>query len=804
MDVSYAWLKELVDVPATPEELLDKVSRTGIEVDSVTYPDDQKMKKVVVGKVVELADHPDSDHLHIAQVDVGEPELRQIVCGAPNIAVGQTVIVALPGARIGGNEKIKKGKMRGVESLGMICALQELGFSDSVAPKSFDAGIYVFDEPLTPGSDALEALGMHDAILDFEITPNRADALGMRGVAWEVGATYNTTPHFTDLPVEESGKPVTDYLKVAVADAEDAPSYQMRVVDGVTVKDSPLWLQRRLWNAGVRPINNIVDITNLIMLTYGQPLHAFNYAALTSREILVRRAAAGEQLKTLDGNDHELDPEDIVITDGTKPIALAGVMGGFDSEITPTTTTVVIEAAKFAPTPVRRTALRHNLRSQASARFEKGIDVGAINQALDEAARLMAELGEGTVAKGTLAATSIPAEPAVVDISLSRINHVLGTALDADTVTAIFKRLGFGVTEADGLFAVSVPTRRWDIAIEADLIEEVARIYGYDNLPSTLPTTTMTIGEFTPKQARLRRSRKLLEGLGLTQVISYSLTSTDKAGRFMIEKGDETHVALPMTEDHAALRRNLVSGLVDAVAYNVARKQTDLALYEQGRVFLRSAGHTRPAEHEYIAGALSGNVIAKGWHQAAQTVDFYYVKGLVEALLADYRLEAHPRFEALTDLPELHPGQSAAILLGDEQIGLIGRLHPQFEADNSLPQTFVYELNLDALMAADRSQMQAVPAPKYPEMTRDIAVQVATSVTNAEIEAKIQEAGGKYLQDIRLFDQYIGDKVGDGQKSLAYTLTYRRDDATLTEDTVSAAFAKVQAVLESQLGAQIR
>ncbi|WP_461224467.1 phenylalanine--tRNA ligase subunit beta [Lacticaseibacillus suihuaensis] len=804
MDVSYAWLKELVDVPATPEELLDKVSRTGIEVDSVRYPDDRKMKKVVVGKVVELKDHPDSDHLHIAQVDVGEDALRQIVCGAPNIAVGQTVIVALPGARIGGNEKIKKGKMRGVESLGMICALQELGFSDSVAPKSFDAGIYVFDEPLVPGSDALEALGMHDAILDFEITPNRADALGMRGVAWEVGATYNTVPHFEDKPVVETGKPVADYLKATVQDAADAPSYQMRVVDGVTVKDSPLWLQRRLWNAGIRPINNIVDVTNLIMLTYGQPLHAFNHAALTSHEILVRRAAAGEHLKTLDGNDHELDPEDIVITDGTKPVALAGVMGGLDSEITEATTTVVIEAAKFAPTPVRRTALRHNLRSQASARFEKGIDVGSINKALDEAARLMAALGDGEVAKGTLAATSIPAEPAVVDISLSRINHVLGTTLDADVVTAIFKRLGFGVTEADGLFAVSVPTRRWDIAIEADLIEEVARIYGYDNLPSTLPTTTMTIGAFTPKQARIRRTRKLLEGLGLTQVISYSLTSVAKAGRFMIAPGEETHVALPMTEDHAALRRNLVSGLVDAIAYNVARKQTDLALYEQGRVFLRSSGHTRPSEHEYVAGAISGNVIAKNWHQAAQRVDFYYVKGIVSALLADYRLKATPRFEALTTLPELHPGQSAAIVLGDQQIGLIGRLHPQFEAENSLPETYVFELNLDALMAADRSQMQAVPAPKFPEMTRDIAVQVATSVTNAQVQAKIQEAGGKYLRDIHLFDQYLGVNVGPGQKSLAYTLTYRRDDATLTEDTVNAAYAAVTTILQEQLGAQIR
>ncbi|WP_179395218.1 phenylalanine--tRNA ligase subunit beta [Lacticaseibacillus absianus] len=804
MDVSYAWLKELVDVPATPEELMDKVSRTGIEVDSVRYPDDQKMKKVVVGKVVELADHPDSDHLHVAQVDVGEGALRQIVCGAPNIAVGQTVIVALPGARIGGNEKIKKGKMRGVESLGMICALQELGFSDSIAPKSFDAGIYVFDEPLTPGSDALEALGMHDAILDFEITPNRADALGMRGVAWEVGATYNTTPHFDDQPVVEQGRPVADYLTATVTDPTDAPAYQMRVVDHVTVQDSPLWLQRRLWNAGIRPINNIVDVTNLIMLGYGQPLHAFDHAKLGSQQIVVRRATAGEALTTLDGNAHELDPEDIVITNGQQPIALAGVMGGLDSEITATTTTVVIEAAKFAPVNVRKTALRYNLRSQASARFEKGIDVGSINAALDEAARLMAALGNGEVATGTLSASAIDATPTVVDISLSRINHVLGTALDEETVSAIFKRLGFGVTAADGLFAVSVPTRRWDIAIEADLIEEVARIYGYDNLPSTLPTTTMTIGEFTPTQARIRRTRKLLEGLGLTQIISYALTSPTKAAAFTLTPAEATSVAFPMTEDHKTLRRNLVSGLLDAVAYNVARKQTDLALYEQGRVFLRTAGHTRPAEHEYVAGALSGQLIQKNWHQAAQSVDFYAVKGVVEALLADYRLETPVQYVALTDEPAMHPGQSATLMLGTQVIGLIGRLHPAYEAANSLPQTFVFELDLDALMAAPRSEMQAAPAPKFPSVTRDIAVQVPAHVTNAQIQAVIAAVGGKYLQESHLFDVYVGDKVAADQKSLAYTLTYRRDDQTLTEDEVNAAFAKVVAALTQELAAQIR
>ncbi|MFD1429887.1 phenylalanine--tRNA ligase subunit beta [Lacticaseibacillus mingshuiensis] len=803
MDVSYEWLKELVDVPVSPEELADKVSRTGIEVDSVTHPD-AGLKKIVVGKVLSLADHPDSDHLHVAQVDVGEEAPLQIVCGAPNIAAGQTVIVALPNSWVGGHTKIKKSKMRGVESNGMICALQELGFSDSVSPKAYSAGIYVFNEAIAPGTDALEALGMTDAILDFEITPNRADALGMRGVAWEVGATYDEKPHFKDIPVEETGKPITDLLTATVTDENDAPAYQMRVVSDVTIEESPLWLQRRLWNAGVRPVNNIVDVTNLIMLEYGQPLHAFDYDKLASHQILVRRATNGEHLTTLDGNDHELIDDDIVITDGTRPVALAGVMGGLDTEITASTKTVVIEAAKFAPVNIRRTALRYNLRSEASSRFEKGVDVGSINLALDEAARQMATLGHGAVATGTLSASAIKPEPVIVNISLARINHVLGAELTAETVTTIFKRLGFGVTEADGLFTVSIPTRRWDISIEADLIEEIARIYGYDELPSTLPTTTMTIGQFTPSQTRRRRTRKLLEGLGLTQAITYSLVAEADAPAFALEASEPTQVAWPMTNDHSTLRQNLVTGLLNAIAYNVARSQNDLALYEQGRVFLRSKDQTRPVEKEYVAGAITGLTRQKSWHEAAQAVDFYNVKGIVETLLGDYRLNEPVRYVALTDDPTLHPGQSASILLGDKRIGLIGRIHPGYAKAHSLPDTFVFELDLDALLAADRSDMTAAPAPKYPSVTRDIAIQVGIEVEHAAIEAVIWQNAGKYLQDSHLFDVYHGKNLPFGQKSMAYTLTYRRDDQTLTEDEVNAAFAKVQAALETELHAVIR
>ncbi|BAN74691.1 MULTISPECIES: phenylalanine--tRNA ligase subunit beta [Lacticaseibacillus] len=803
MNVSYDWLKELVNVPVSPEELADKVSRTGIEIDGVKHPD-AGLKKIVVGKVLTSKPHPNSDHLKLCEVDVGEADPRQIVCGAPNVTAGQTVIVALPGARIADNVKIKKGKMRGEESLGMICALQEIGFNENVVPKSYLNGIYVFNEPLKPGSDALAALGMHDAILDFEITPNRADALGMRGVAWEVGATYAEKPHFVEKPLTEGTKPIADYLSAEVKDANDAPSYQLRVIDHVTVKESPLWLQRRLWNAGIRPINNIVDITNLIMLAYGQPLHAFDYAKLGSQYIEVRRAKNGEPLTTLDGREHELDDRDIVITNGQVPVALAGVMGGLNSEISEATTTVVVEAASFNPVNVRKTALKYNLRSEASSRFEKGINLADINHALDAAVAWMAELGGGQSAKGTLSPTAVEAKDVVVDISLDHINHVLGTDLQEDQVTGIFRQLGFGVTVADGLFAVAVPPRRWDIHIKADLVEEVARIYGFDNLPSTLPTTTMTIGEYTPKQKRIRRTRHLLEGLGLTQAITYGLTTAKAAEQFKLQPGKPTRVDSPMTTDHAVLRMNMVTGLLDVIKYNQARKETNVAIYEQGRIFTKTGDQVRPTEIEYLGGALTGQVTTKTWNQDARPVDFFYVKGIVTHLLEDYSLTEPVRFAATQAVAELHPGQAADVFVGDTRIGFLGRLHPAFEHDNHLPETFVFQLDLDALFVAPKQEKIAQPAPKFPAVTRDIALQVAETVTNAQVMDVFRQHGGAYLKQVKLFDVYAGEHIAEGQKSLAYTLTYRRDDQTLTEDEVTQAFDRVKSALASDLAAEIR
>ncbi|KRN29716.1 phenylalanyl-tRNA synthetase beta chain protein [Lactobacillus selangorensis] len=803
MKVSYQWLQEYLPVKATPAELADNESRTGLEVTDVKVPADG-LKKIVVGHVLECVPHPNSDHLHICQVDIGEDEPTQIICGAPNVAAGQYVIVALPSARIAGNVKIKKGKMRGEASNGMLCALQEIGFPESVVPKEFVNGIYVFPNAETPGDSVFPLLGMDDAILDYDITPNRADCMSMRGVAWETGAMYNEVPTFKEPELTEGTTPIADLLTAAVNDEKDAPSYQLRVLQNVDIKPSPLWLQIRLWNAGIRPINNIVDVTNYIMLTYGQPMHAFDYDKLQSDKILVRRAHDGESLTTLDGNDHDLTEEDIVITDGTKPVALAGVMGGLATEITADTKNVVLESALFQPTLVRKTAQRYNLRSEASSRFEKGINTATINEALDAAAALMNQFAGGEVAQGHLSASSIEPLSVGIDISIDRINHVLGTALDVPTVLGIFKQLGFPTHESDGLFSVSIPPRRWDIHIDADLIEEVARIYGYDNLPSTLPTGDMTLGHLTRKQQEIRGTRRYLESAGLTEAISYSLTTAEKAQQFTLTDSALTKLDFPMTQDHAYLRQNLITGLLEDLAYNLARKQNDVAFYEQGRVFLKEDDATiRPDEVEYVAGAFTGLVRQRNWNQTKEAVDFYYAKGVVDGLLKQYHLAAPVRYEAVQK-PEMHPGRTAAIYVGDVYVGFVGEVHPETAKAYEVKTTYVFELNLDLVLAQDRQKVVSQPTAKFPAVTRDVALQVAKEVTNEQIMDVITKNGGRFLTSVKLFDVYAGEKIAHGEKSLAYTLTYQNAKATLTEDEVNKAFAKVVDHLESDLDAKIR
>ena len=804
MKVSYKWLKEYLDLSdVTPAELAEKMSRTGIEVDDVVYPG-KGLSKIVVGETLSVVDHPDSDHLHVCQVNIGAEEPIQIVCGAPNVAAGQKIIVALHGARITGNAKIKKGKMRGQESNGMICSLAELGYSESVVSKKYADGIFVLPADAVPGTEVVDLLELDDAILDIDITPNRADALSMRGSAYEVAAIYNKALKFPEAPVSEKTGSVADYIKVAVEDTNDAPAYHIQVIKDVKIAESPLWLQNKLMNGGIRPINNVVDITNYILLEYGQPLHAFDYDQIGSKEIIVRRAKANETMTTLDGVERTLDTDNIVITNGTAPIALAGVMGGLDSEITDETVTVALEAALFNPVLIRKTAGKFNLRSESSSRFEKGINVATIRTAGQHAAELIHELAGGTVVAGTASVDTVEVKDTEVVITLEKINRSLGTAISSDEVTAIFNQLGFASTFDGETFTVAVPPRRWDISIYADILEEVARIYGYDNLPETLPITPALPTALTPKQHTMRITRRFMEGAGLTQNISYVLTTAEKAREYAVENKEGIRLAWPMSEDRSTLRMNLLSTLLDNAAYNVARKNTDIQFYEIGRVFFPSADRVLPIEAERLAGVMTGMAYQKDWQMAAEPVNFYHAKGVLDGYFETMGLSDQIRFEAAKDLKWMHPGRTAAVYLGDAYIGYVGQVHPATANAYDLKETYAFEIDFEAIIAAPKEVITQQPIPKFPGVTRDVALLVDETVTHQQIVKTIKENGGKFLKDVHLFDIYQGKGIEDGKKSVAYSMSFLNPEATLVDEDINKAFTKLVAALETECGAAIR
>lgn len=806
MLVSYKWLQEYLDLSKVPaKELADQMSLTGIEVEGVESPA-EGLKKIVVGEVKECVPHPNSDHLSICQVDIGEDELSQIVCGAPNVKAGIKVIVALPGSRIAGNVKIKKGKMRGEVSNGMICSLQELGYSDSVIPKEFADGIYYLPQDAKNGDEVFKYLDMDDEIIELSITPNRADALSMRGVAYEVGAIYRQTPKFQDEELFESETPAASKVNVKVLDENDSPSYQIRIIEDVKIAPSPQWLQNLLMNEGIRPINNVVDVTNYILLLFGQPLHAFDYDKIGSQEIVVRRGHEGEEMVTLDGETRSLSPENIVITNGQEPIALAGVMGGLDSEITDGTTTVALESALFDSLATRKTSKQFNLRSEASARFEKGINHATIDQAGEVAAAMIAKLAGGTVLKGAVKATEVTPENRIVNVDLAYINHNLGTELTETTVNEIFEALGFGYEVKNSEYVVSVPPRRWDISIKADILEEVARIYGYDNLPTTLPSGETVAAALTKNQKMTRKVRSVLEGSGLNEAISYALTTEEKSRQFMMKESNTTRLDWPMSEDRSVLRMNLISGLLDDVAYNVARKNQDVSLYEIGRVFYQEQDPKKnlPKEEQHLAIAITGNWIEKDWQGKAVPVDYFTLKGMVEVLLESLSLTDQITYQQTSSLADMHPGRTAEIWLGEERIGFLGQVHPTRLKEYDLPETYVAELNLEGLLNAEKSALIYQTISKFPAVHRDIALLVSETATNQELVETIKNSAGRFLKAVKLFDVYQGENIEAGKKSMAYALTFVNEEATLTDEEINGAVNKAVKALEKEHEAVIR
>ncbi|PEG79506.1 phenylalanine--tRNA ligase subunit beta [Lactobacillus sp. UMNPBX18] len=805
MKVSYQWLQEYLDLDVAPQDLAEKIARTSVDINDV-YSLSDGLKKIVVGEVVKCENHPDSDHLHVCQVDVGEEEPIQIVCGAPNVQEGKKVIVALHGARIADNQKIKRGKIRGVESNGMLCALQEIGFSDKIAPKDYEDGIYFLPDDAKNGDPVFKYLGMDDTIIDTDVTPNRGDMLSIYGNVNDIAAFYGLKPHFKEITIKEEGtEKTTDFLQAEINDTKIAPTYKLRVIKGVKIAESPLWLQIRLWNSGIRPVNNVVDVTNYVLLKYGQPLHSYDYDQLSGKNFGVRHANEGEKFITLDGDEQTLKANDIVVTVDDQPVALAGTMGGEGTAVSDDTTTVALEAAIFDPVMVRKQARRLDLHSESSMRFERGINPATVETALNEAAEMIKELAGGTITAGIVTGSEAPAVDTPIKLSLAKINHVLGTSLTMEQVTDIFDRLAFAYTvDDDDQLTVIAPARRWDISLAADLYEEIARIYGYDNLPSTLPTMTRNRGGLTPRQRFIRASRHDLEGMGLTQAISYSLTTVEKAKQFQIKPlAEPMKLDFPMSSDHVATRMNIVSGLLNDIAYNVARNVDNVALYEEGRVFL-PMGDERPVEQEHLAAAVTGQMVANSWNKKDQPADFFQLKGIVERYLKNMGIAGKITYVPTSDRQEMHPGRTADIMVDDQLVGFIGQVHPQTAKEYKIPETYVFELNLELLLAASKIENEYTPISKYPSITRDIALLVDDDVENATIVEAIKQKGGAYLKDIHLFDVYAGSHLPAGKKSLAYTLTYQDDKGTLTEDQVNTAFDKVTAYLQDKVDAEIR
>lgn len=800
MFISKEWLETYVEIDQPINELAEKITRTGIEVDDIIdYT--KEIKKLVVGKIKEIAPHPDADKLNICQVDIGESELVQIVCGAPNVDAGQTVIVATVGGRLPGGIKIKRAKLRGERSEGMICSLQELGLSSNLVPKAFEDGIYVFSTEVVPGTDALKALYLDDQVMEFDLTPNRADALSMVGTAYEVAALYNVAMNKPKTKTEALSQQAAEELSVTVQDSDKVPYYSARIVKNVTIAPSPEWMQMRLIKAGIRPINNVVDISNYVLLEYGQPLHMFDQEQIGSNHIEVRQAHENETMTTLDNQERSLLASDIVITNGETPIAIAGVMGGDFSEVTEATKHVVIEGAIFDSVSIRHTSRRLNLRSEASSRFEKGIATEFVNEAVDRACYLLETYANGQVLSDNVAQGDLGSFVTPINISVDKVNNTIGFELTAEEIESIFVQLGFETTMNNNELTVKVPSRRKDITIKEDLIEEIARIYGYDEIPSTLPVFEhVTHGALTDKQAKSRIVKETLEGAGLSQAINYSLVDKERAQDFALETRDTIGLLMPMSEAHSTLRQSLIPHLIDAVAYNVARKNADVRLYELGNVFFGNGEGELPDEVEYLSGILTGDYTVNTWQGKKEEIDFFIAKGIVDRIAE--KLDIQFDYEA-GEIAGLHPGRTAIVKLNGETIGFVGELHPKVEKEYDLKRTYVFELNYDKLMSVSVGYINYRPIPRFPGVSRDIALVINRDVPSATLVKEIEAHGGDILQNAQVFDVYEGEHVAEDEKSIAIRLSYLDVEQTLTDDKVNAVHEDILTALQQQ-GATIR
>ncbi len=818
MRVSYEWLKTMVDVPDDPQDLVREYTRTGTEVEAVEEVG-ATLDRVVTGRILTKEPHPDSDHMWVTTVDVGpanlgadgSPEPLQIVCGAQNFNAGDHVVVALVGAELPGGVKIKKSKLRGVASCGMNCSQRELGLGGD------HSGIMILPPDAPVGVPFTQYMGTSDVVLDCEITPNRPDCLSMAGMARETGAVLDRDVR-VDLPAPvEEGRPVGDFVDVRIDDAELCQRYVARVVSGVKIGPSPDWLARRVAACGARPINNVVDVTNYVMYLTGQPLHAFDLGKLSRdadgrAHIVVRAARDGETLTTLDGKRRVLTPDMAVITDaGERAVALAGVMGGLDTEIDGTTVDVLLEAAAFSNGHTSRTSRNLQLFSEAAMRYERVVDRAGCARAADVAAALFAEVCGGTVAKGAVDVYPAPVGPRRLTLRCERLRAMMGAPIEDVFAANALRRLGCAVEALEGHdLAVEVPTFRPDLEREIDLYEEVVRLWGEGAVKPTIPAARNHAGGLSPEQRRLRQVGACLRACGLNETVSYAFVPEDDLERLhMGEEGRGVPVRLmnPMSSDWTVMRRSLIPGLLRSVANNQSRGVANVALYESGRLFFGRPGHAQPKERPYVAGVLAGRWDDAGWNAAWPQLDFFDAKGVAETLLADLRVEK-VRYRA----PEggsygfAQPGRVAEVVAGGAVLGWVAEIHPAaLAAFDVQGPVAAFELDLEQLVRLAKNELPYRDVPTLPAVSMDLALIVDESVTCERLGQVITSAGGKNLESVRLFDVYRDPvRVGEGKKSMAFALTYRAPDRTLTSEEAENLHRRVVEKACRATGATVR
>ena len=806
MNVTLNWLKDYINFEFSPSELADRLTMLGVEVESVKQLG-AELEGVIVGSVTSIRPHPNADKLVLCQVDTGGTEELQIVCGAPNVREGMLAPVATIGATLPVGLTIKRAKLRGETSQGMLCSEKELGLSEDAA------GLMELPTDTHLGIPLSEALGLDDVVFELEITPNRPDCLSLIGVAREIRAETGNPLKLPTVDLKESSINVRDLTSVTIDAPDLCPRYAARVIQGIKVSESPAWLQQRLESVGIGVINNIVDVTNFVLMEYGQPLHAFDYHRLTENRIVVRRATDGEHITTLDEVERELTSDMLVIADAEKPVALAGIIGGYDSEITEMTCDVLLESAYFNPPSVRATAKTLGISTEASYRFERGADPGVVLAALDRAAQLIAELAGGTVCEG--AVDVYPGQQPLTQIQLrpERVNFVLGTTLEAAEMVQILNRLDFDVDITQEVYQVTVPTFRSDVTREIDLIEEIARVHGYDNIPTTRPKGDIPVPAPNSKTEVRRCIKHFLLAAGMMEAVNYSFCDPNCFDKIRLDVDDPLRNTLrlrnPLSPEMSVLRTTLNPGLLENAQHNRNHQIDTIAIFEIGGVFVHDSESRRSdlriatLEPERVAGVLAGQIGEGVYSDPYRPPDFFDIKGLVEGMLeacgiVDWTLQK-------TDIPTFHPGRNAEVLLGDKRIGVFGEAHPEVLENYDLPyKAYLFEFDLEGLAEATTLAKRFEPISIYPKVARDLAIVVDKEVLSDMPTELIYTTGGDSVDSVRLFDVYEGEQVPEGKKSLAYTITYHSATETLTDKAVNALHDEVVKRLNRELGAELR